>query len=182
MKTPSPTPLEARDQAVFLALMWALSRPGEVQKLETGGANGLEAVGLALLDLETSFYTSDPALYQTFLRLGARPEPPDKAAYLFFSPVDEAALDAIAQAPLGTLLHPEQAATLVLAGALGRGPRLRLRGPGIREATLLEAGLLEPFWRLRAERISFPLGWDALVVFSQGECVGIPRSTLVEVI
>ena len=58
---------------------------------------------------------------------------------------------------------------------------LRLSGPGIAGTAQLAVGGVDPaFWPLRA-RAAYPLGWDLFLV-GEGEVVGIPRSTLVEVI
>ena len=188
MNTPTLSPQETQDHAVFMALMWALSRPGEVQTLEASDG-GLAAIGKALLDLETSFFTTDPALHQTFTRLGARSESPEKAAYLFFSVMDETALEAIAQASIGTLLYPDHAATIVVIAEIGKGQKLHLRGPGIKDFNEVQVDLPQRFWSLRDERISFPLGWDVILVppasqAKQGDRgVGaVPRSVKVEVI
>lgn len=177
MSTPTLSPQEAQDHAVFTALMRALSRPGEVQQLEAGGKRGLEAVGRVLLDLETSFYTTDPTLSQTFERLGARAETPDRAAYQFFAVMDQIALEAVSRATAGTLLYPDHGATVVVAAELGRGPKLRLRGPGINEASEIRVDLPRRFWSLREERVSFPLGWDVILISGEGKCFGLPRST-----
>jgi alpha-D-ribose 1-methylphosphonate 5-triphosphate synthase subunit PhnH len=179
MTLPLFTTQEAQEQAVFKALMWALSRPGEAQPLGVQ-TEALSAVGRTLLDLETSFYTSDPALYQTFRRLGARAEVPERAAYQFFPQVDRSGLEAIGKAPIGSLLHPEQAATLVVVSA-SQALRLRLRGPGIQNSRELKLGLPAELWSLREERVAYPLGWD-LFVLEPPYVVGIPRTTRVEVV
>lgn len=195
MNTPTLSPQETQDHAVFMALMWALSQPGEVQTIAVGDDYGLEgirtadsawpsleAVGKALLDLETSFFTPDPALLQTFTRLGARAESPEKAAYQFFPLLDETALETIAQASVGTLLYPDHAATIVVVGELGKGPKLHLRGPGIKDVNEIRVDLPQSFWSLRDQKISFPLGWDVLLISGQGKLIGVPRSSKVEVI
>ncbi len=192
MNTPTLSPQETQDHAVFTALMWALSRPGEIQDFDARGDNGLEAVGKALLDLETSFFTTDPALRQTFARLGARLESPEKTAYLFFPVMDEGALETISRASVGTLLYPDHAASIVVVAEFNQGPKLHLRGPGIKDFNEIQVNLPERFWQLRDERVSFPLGWDVLILppsrlvgegRGEGEqVIAIPRSTKVEVI
>lgn len=187
MIAPTHSPQEAQDRAVFMALMWAMSRPGEVRQVAVRD-DPLASIGQALLDLETSFYTASPTLRHRFTRLGARLQPPDTAAYLFFSFVDEEALEVIAKASIGTLLFPDQAATIVVAAQPGKGPRLHLLGPGIKNVNEMQAGLPPRFWQLRNERVSFPLGWDVWLVFPPERSeepmtlAAIPRSTLVEVI
>lgn len=177
--TPLLSVQEALDQSVFRALVKAMSRPGEAQLLSVH-TDPLAVVGRVLLDLETSFYTPDPALYQTFRRLGARAEAPEQAAYQFFPQVDRSSLETIRKAPIGSLLHPEQAATLLVVSA-GRALRLHLRGPGIQNSRELKLGLPAELWSLREERVAFPLGWD-LFVLEPPYVVGIPRTTRVEVV
>ncbi len=187
MIPPTPTPAEKREHTAFMALLRAMSRPGEVQSLfdEAGGdAQGqgsLVAVGTALLDLESTFYTPDPALQQRLTALGAGLRPPEEAEYLFFPNLDEAALAAISQAATGSLLFPEEAATVVLRVGLGQGQRLRLRGPGIKALREVQVSAPKSLWSLRQERVSFPLGWDLILVTLEGTCICIPRSTQVEV-
>jgi len=192
--TPVFSPQEAQERETFLALMWALSRPGEVKTF--GGASGLEdsrmaasavpsleSVGKAVLDLETSFYTEEASLRQSFERLGARFLGPEKAAYQFYPAVGEAQLEALGRASVGSLLAPDGSATAVVACSFERGVKLRLSGPGVlaqREITV--SGLPKAFWALRDERVSFPLGWDVFLVSAKSEVIGIPRSTKVEAV
>lgn len=206
---------ETQERQTFLALMWALSRPGEVKPFGCGsgpermrvanpamqGLEGsriaasasvsaiartvvpsLECVGKALLDLETSFYTEDPDLRQSFERRGARFLGPEKASYQFYPAVGQRELASLHEAPVGTLLSPEQSATVVVGCRFERGLKLQLSGPGVKGLKHIQvSGLPKAFWALREERVSFPLGWDVFLVSSHG-VVGIPRSTKVEVV
>lgn len=56
---PVPDACEARTNATFEALMWALSRPGTVQCLPAPGVAGIAE---ALLDRECRAFSEDPAL------------------------------------------------------------------------------------------------------------------------
>ncbi len=181
MPTPFPSPQEAQDHAVFRSLLKAMSRPGVGCPLPHEGMAALQAIGQALLDLETRFYTPDPHLQQQFLRLGARAAGPAGADFLFFPEADERIRADLEQAPIGSLLHPEAGATVVVLTRSLPGARLRLSGPGLAEPAVLETGLPKGFWQLRNERVSFPLGWDVLLVEPQGVCRAVPRSTTVEV-
>jgi alpha-D-ribose 1-methylphosphonate 5-triphosphate synthase subunit PhnH len=91
-----------------------------------------------------------------------------------------AMLAQVGEAQVGTLLYPDQAATIVVGCKLGVGTSMRLRGPGIAGVTTLSiGGLPSAFWQLRAERIVYPLGWDLFLL--DGDLVaGLPRSTLIE--
>ncbi len=175
------SPQESQDHTVFRSLLRAMSRPGEANPLPLGAKAALQAIGQALLDLETRFYTPDPHLQQQFLRLGSRASGPAEADFLFFPEADERIWADLVQAPIGSLLHPETGATVVVLTRPSPGARLRLSGPGLAAPAPLETGLPEGFWRLRNERVSFPLGWDVLLVEPQGVCRAVPRSTTVEV-
>lgn len=192
--SPRPSPGDLVEREVFLALMWASARPGEVRSFSCGEENvrlnpdlrGHACVGKALLDLETSFYTPHLQLRQALLISGARLLGPEKAAYHFYPEIDEEILAQIAMAPLGNRLYPETAATLVLSARLGRGVRLEIKGPGVKGSRQLEVeGIPPTLWALRNDRWDFPLGWDLFLLECQGDVcrvVGIPRSSRVEVV
>ncbi|MBF6594478.1 MAG: phosphonate C-P lyase system protein PhnH [Thermaceae bacterium] len=188
------SPQEAQERETFLALMWALSRPGEpktfggMSDLESSrtaasARPSLESVGKALLDLEASFYTGDESLRKVFGRLGARFLGPEAAAYQFYPAVGERELVDLHEASVGTLLAPEQSATVVVACVLEPGLKLALSGPGVRGSSQIQiSGLPKAFWNLRDQRVLFPLGWDVFLVSAKNEVIGIPRSTKVEVV
>lgn len=143
----------------------------------------MESIGSALLDLETTFYTSQPALQAVFSALGASPTAPDRAQYLFFDPLTAADLSRVAQAQRGSLLAPEWAATLVVAGKWSAGPRWQLMGPGVDPDQPVQGqleGVPDEFVGLRNQATAFPLGWDLLVVDTSSNPArlwGLPRST-----
>jgi alpha-D-ribose 1-methylphosphonate 5-triphosphate synthase subunit PhnH len=182
MPGPRPTAAELRSHATFTALMWALSYPGRPQPLPDGGAPAMPLIAEALVDLETSWFTNDPDLRAALARTGGMARPVTEALYQFYPALDGAALDALAAAPAGSDLYPDESATLVIGCALGAGPALRLRGPGIPDvATLRVGGLPAAFWPLRAQVCRFPLGWDVLLVAGR-QVVGLPRTTRIEVL
>lgn len=165
----------------FTALMWALSNPGQMQLLPEAGLVAFGAIADALVDLETSYYTPDTALEAHLARTGARERAPQSAMYQFYPVLQESDFEAINAAPIGTLTYPDESATLVIGCVFGRGVRLSLRGPGIRDrAELLVDGVPAAFWRLRSRIIRYPLGWDVFLVAGD-QVVGLPRTTTVEV-
>lgn len=174
MDVPLRSAAEAQSHALFQALMWAQSYPGEAQATPH---TTLEAIGETLLDLETSFYTPDDALAAALRRTGAKAKALREAEYLFFPTLTEDKLTSLRGAQRGDLLYPDRSATLVLGCHFGQGAHLRLSGPGIETATTLTVGGLPlAFWALRNETRAFPLGWD--VFLSDGaKIVGVPRST-----
>ncbi len=177
MTTPAYTPAEARTRETFLALMWALSYPGRPQTLPSVESLGsFELIAETLLDLETSYFTPDPALATRLEHSGARALPADRAAYHFYPAVTDAELAHIRQASAGTLLYPDEAATLVIGCTIGTGKAFTLHGPGTAgETSVLLGGLPGAFWSLRAS-VRFPLGWDVFLVDGQ-QVLGLPRST-----
>lgn len=188
MAVPTLTEQESHSQQTFTALMWALSRPGEVQRftpLEMD-ATGLETLAETVLDLETSFFTPDTTLCSKFKKTGAHCEAADKAAYQFYPSVSLEQLFLLESAPIGTLLYPDQSATLVIACEFAPDLTLELSGAGIQDKTRLEVAALPlEVFKLRNRVVSFPLGWDLLLVArDKTDCklVGIPRSTKLEIL
>lgn len=180
MATPIYTNEEHQAHATFTAIMWAMSYPGRDYLLPTAPPQAMAAIAEALVDLETSYYTPDLALDQIIARAGGRRRDRGAALYQFFPQLERADLQLLASAPQGTLRDPDQSATLVIGCALGAGPALRLRGPGIQGAASLRVSGLPPgFWEMRQRTIRYPLGWD-LVLIDGHRVVALPRTTLVE--
>jgi alpha-D-ribose 1-methylphosphonate 5-triphosphate synthase subunit PhnH len=179
MTVPPYTPAEARSRETFLALMWALSYPGRIHQLPDSGTS-FDLIAETLLDLETSYYTPDPNLESKLAQSGARALPLDSAAYQFYPVMGESELATVRSASVGTVLYPDEAATLIIGCTLNQGTQLKLTGPGVKDQQPLSiAGLPEGFWRLRESACRFPLGWDIYFVDGQ-QVVGLPRSVQVE--
>jgi alpha-D-ribose 1-methylphosphonate 5-triphosphate synthase subunit PhnH len=180
------TPEEARQRETFLALMWALSYPGRVQTLPDvrsplvdPALNSFGLIGEALLDLETSYYTPDAQLDAGLHPTGARSLPSAEAAYHFYPVLDATALTHMAQAGIGTMLRPDEAATIIIGGRIGEGHPMQWCGPGINGVIEVQVALPDAFWALRESRLRYPLGWDVYVV-DGGLVIGLPRSTHLE--
>lgn len=171
---------ETRTHAAFTALMWALSHPGRAQTVPWEGLALFFAIGETLIDLETSFYTSDDDLDLMLTRLGGRPLPPHEAMYQFYPSLEEADQLDLQEAPVGTYTYPDRSATLIIGAELDTGQKLRLSGPGIPGTNELVVGdIPDSFWTLREQAIQYPLGWDVFLV-GNGQVVGLPRTTTVE--
>lgn len=176
---PLYTPDEANSRETFLALMWSLSYPGIPHALLPG--EPFAAIGAALLDIETTYTSTDADLSIRLSGLGARQAPPHEAAYHFYPALDDDALSAIARASVGTMLYPDTAATLIVGAAHSGGPALALTGPGIATINPVALAVPEAFWALRARVARFPLGWDVFFVDADaGQVIGLPRSTAIE--
>ncbi len=179
---------ELREHGTSQALMWALSRPGEIRGFASrdGDSTGLETIAEALLDLEVGFFSNSAELRAALSRTGAPFRDVSEADYLFFSSLDADALAQLERANIGTLVYPDQSATIAIACAFGSGPELRLSGPGIQtESSARVRGVPEAFWMLRNRVSSYPLGWDVFLVektdASSARVLGVPRTTLISV-
>jgi alpha-D-ribose 1-methylphosphonate 5-triphosphate synthase subunit PhnH len=190
-RPPQSTIAETLARETFQALLSALSNPGHLFTLpgiSLATRQACQQIGFTLLDLETSFYSPDPALANVLLQSGARPLSVANAAYLFFPESAAFAPPALAQtladverAAVGTITDPDDGATLIIGCRLGEGVLLRLQGPGIQHSSEVRvAGLPLEFWQLRLAKISYPLGIDLFLV-DGGQVVGLPRSTMIEI-
>lgn len=179
-------------QAVFRAVLRALSHPGRVQSVRSdaqppeGADPAATAVLLALLDPDSTLWLSPT------LAAGAAPqylrfhtgctlvERPDAARFAWVASAAELpALDAFA---LGSEFEPEFSTTcIVQVDALDDASGRTLRGPGIRDRQrLAAAGLGAEFvaqWR--ANHALFPRGID-LLLCAGDRIAGLARTTSIE--
>lgn len=179
-------------QAVFRAVLCALSRPGRVQTVGSdahvpyGADPAAAAVLLALLDPDCTLWLS-PALaagpapqYLRFHTGCALVDRPDAARFAWIaSPAELPRLDAFA---LGSEFEPEFSTTCVLqVDALDDASGWTLRGPGIRDRhRLAAAGLGRDFaaqWR--ASHALFPRGID-LLLCAGDRLAALARTTAIE--
>ncbi len=174
---PTPSLAESRANHTFDALLWALSRPGQVRALpELGEAPVVEA----LMDRECTGNAADPRLMPVILRTGAEIQPLETADYVFMDTCTDAAL--LTQVKRGSDLYPDDAATVVVRAQFGKGPALRLTGPGVdREIVVQIDGLPDGFWQARADSIRYPMGPD-IFLLDGARVIGVPRTTEIEVL
>lgn len=182
LESPSLSIQEARARDTFLALMWAFSYPGQPADLPLV-ANTLPhnfiAIGESLLDLETSFHSPNEVLTKELKRTGAAEDTAARANYLFYPRLTPAHMADIGQASRGTMLYPDQSATLIIGCRFGRGTPLKLEGPGIaHRRTIIVGDIPSEFWKLRQKQLAFPLGWDIVLVF-RAAVIGLPRTTTI---
>lgn len=173
---PVPSVFEARCNAAFDAIMWAIARPGLVRELpEVGMGQIVEA----LIDRECAVHCAAPELADTVKRTGAQIVAPGAADHVFVQDLSSALLD---QLLCGSDLHPDGGATLVAAADLSTGLRLRLNGPGVDGAAIVSVGGLPGgFWQWRARAMRYPMGFEILLI-DGSRILGVPRSTMVEVL
>ncbi|KAA1180180.1 phosphonate C-P lyase system protein PhnH [Rhizobium tropici] len=175
-----PTLDDIRTNTTFEELMWALSRPGQLRELP---AEGFWPLAESLLDRECSFHAAnDPSLDLKMAATGARRMPLADADYVFAVIGSAENVEALSTLRIGSLLYPDNAATLFAPVRFGSGQRLRLTGPGIKDSITIEVDGIDPaFWPMRGKAIRYPLGWDLYLVDGK-RLLGIPRSTKIEVL
>jgi alpha-D-ribose 1-methylphosphonate 5-triphosphate synthase subunit PhnH len=186
--------------SVYRTLLDAMARPGTVGQLSVF-ADGLSlpddgervalALALTLLDQRTRFTLrmkegarlAEAIRRQTF----AREAHPGEADYVFVDGDldDEALYDLLQQTNVGTLLQPENGATVIVRAArIGvcaatDKDALLLSGPGIRGRIACAIEGLSRSWVRERERknAEYPLGIDLIVYDGDGNMVAIPRTT-----
>lgn len=175
LATPTPSPTETRDNAAFDALLWTLSRPGLPRDLPGPGEGSIIT---ALLDRECLAHSTDPLLMPDIMRTGAELADIGKADHVFLGAMISP--DPLADIAIGSDFYPDEGATVIVRASVGSGPALRLTGPGVDGAVTLQLdGLPDGFWKARAARLRYPMGFDLFFV-DGARVVGLPRSTTVE--
>lgn len=177
LATPSPSPAETRDNASFDGLLWSLSRPGLPRTLPEPGEASIIA---ALLDRECRVHSADPLLMPEIMRTGAELVDIEYADHVFFGTMT--ASEPFAQIAIGSDLYPDDGATIIIRAGFGTGQTLRLTGPGVDGSITVQVdGLPDGFWAARAAHIRYPMGFD-LLLLDGDQVIGVPRSTIVEVL
>lgn len=177
MQAPVRTKDEALSNAAFGAVLHALAWPGSTRTLPEPGFAALIS---ALIDRECCVHTPDSALGEQVLRTGARTVGIAEADHVFCTARELSHI--AANVATGSDYYPDDGATIVVSARIGEGDRLRLTGPGVDGAVEIRlAGIDRNFWQIRAARIRYPIGFE-LIVVDGDKAIGIPRSTLVELI
>lgn len=184
-------------QKNYRSLLEAMSRPGRLVRLSATGTESpyaaVMAIGECLLDHEVSLCVigngGAKALQATLVAATqVRIESLEKADFVFV--VGGQGRGRVCRAKRGFLESPEEGATLVycinsrLTNASDRF-RIRLVGPGIAG----QGGIVpekngvpvEEFRELMVVNSNYPLGVDIFFVWPNGELIGIPRSTHIQV-
>ena len=182
-------------QAVFRAVLEALSRPGRPRVAATAAeppqplTRVSAAVALTLVDQDVTLWLSpsldcpevrDYLVFHTGARVVAQPH---GANFVVCSgPGEIPPLDTLAQ---GTPDYPDRSATVIVSVAdtpTHTDPRATLSGPGIEHPFGLGLpGFDRALWRqLQHNHRAYPLGVDLVVCIGQS-VIGLPRSTAIEV-
>ena len=174
---PLPSLDEQRANATYEALLWALSRPGQIRTLPGSGEAGIVE---ALLDRECRVYASDPRLIPALVRSGAEVAELADADHAFLGTLQD--VTSLATLRQGSDLYPDDGATVFILADLNQGAPVRLTGPGVDGvADLRVGGLPDGFWQERARVMRYPMGFEVFLL-DQDRVAGIPRSTQVELL
>jgi phosphonate C-P lyase system protein PhnH len=184
---------ETRTRRAFSALMWAHSHPGRTQVLSPRDLTGdsrysvFLTIAETMLDLETTYFTSDPGLAaQLYYTTGARALPANRAIYHFYPTVSANDLDHIESASRGNPLYPDHSATLCLGCARGSmnsrfaQTAITLQR-GNRHLSFSFSGIPPAIWALREQRNVDPTGWDIFLIDADGKLIYIPRSINIQI-
>jgi len=183
MTHPAYTESEALAHDTFMALMWSLSYPGKIYELPQSTNSSFHLIADTLLDIETSFYCSDSSLIGYFSKNGARELNPERASYHFYPILTDDMLETVKEASTGTLMYPDQSATLIIGAKFSEGLSLKLTGPGINPASpnrIQVDGISPAFLELRDKAIRYPRGWDIYLV-DCNQVIGLPRTTIISI-
>jgi len=149
-------------------------------------SRGLMLLIYTLIDAEVSFKVVGKSA-QEATRLISRltyGRPSDLSSADFIIVLEDATEaekgEAILKSKVGTLIDPHRSATLVMAvGTFGEKNDLVLKGPGIREKSVISLGGLEALMTLREEKNrEYPMGIDMVFVDHAG--LALPRTTQIE--
>ena len=175
--------LEQINRRNFRVCLETLARPGTTGTILPVFGSHLLALALCLLYPEvTSCFYAPGDQRQLRAMTGSPGAPPDQADYIF---CDRAETTILTAARTGTLMHPEQSATLFIQtddpGV--ETSRVLLSGPGVPGRMARSLPVAGPFLSLLREKNSaFPLGLDCFFLDRDGGMTGIARTTRVEII
>ncbi|TCP53612.1 alpha-D-ribose 1-methylphosphonate 5-triphosphate synthase subunit PhnH [Tamaricihabitans halophyticus] len=174
-------------QRVFRAVLDALSRPGQVQRLATDPASELPPVllpVLALADLGTGVYVrhEDPH-WVDVVRVVTNAPIADLGSARLVAAEGTLSATELAALPRGSASAPEHGALVALAvsDVDGGATRWQLSGPGVPgELRVSLAGVGSDLLAARDVAVAgYPAGIDLLLVAPDGRMVGLPRTTAV---
>lgn len=175
--------IEQINRLNFRASLEALSRPGQIQKVQPLFESTLQAMASLLLYSEVSYwYRGDEDFQMIQAVCGAQQAPQTSADYLFYDFPDK---EAVSLAKGGSSENPEMGATLIFKCDLhdAGGTALRLSGPGIKKATHATLPVDTSFIEeLKVKNEVFPMGVDLFFISEKGQLLGIPRTTQIEVV
>ena len=176
-------------QQTFRLLMDSFARPGEQQMLQRerqmeGLYNATAATLLTLVDGEVSFYVKDETLQREVRTwTNAKLVTVEQADFIILPASSTVAeVEAvIQQAKIGTLVDPQQSATIILEMTREEETVFVLRGPGIKGERQMKARFMPQWLAKRAHKNrEFPLGIDIICVYEDGAAFALPRTTTIQ--
>lgn len=181
LAAPHPGAEEILANSNYDALLWKLSRPGQLRELPgSGTADAQACIVAALIDRECGVFCADPMLMPIVARTGAMLTDLTKAGFAFLGRHCE--LTMLGGLACGSDLYPDDGATAVVQVSHDTIPLLRLSGPCVDGAITVQMdGLPAGFWEKRHEPIRCPMGFE-LYLIDGLQVMGLPRSTTVEIL
>jgi len=177
-------------QAIFTAVMRALSRPGTLVdlgarvKAPNALAPAAACILAALADYDTPVWLdeslrreADVVQWIGFQTGAVQVKAPAQARFAVCSP--GADLPNLSEFALGTADYPDRSTTLIMVlDSLTAGAPLTLTGPGIETTATIRPKALTPtfFADWAINNALFPRGVDVLLVCGS-EAIGLPRTT-----
>lgn len=174
--------IERINRVNFRASLEALSRPGQIEKIQPLFGSTLQAVASVLLYSEVSFCYQGKVDFQMVQAIcGAKERVAAEADYLFFDCPES---DFLFHAKVGSAENPELGATLIFQcdSLDSKGTSVTLSGPGI-ETTVATTLPVDGQFIKQLSMINdgFPMGIDLFFISKNGELLGLPRTTKIEV-
>jgi alpha-D-ribose 1-methylphosphonate 5-triphosphate synthase subunit PhnH len=182
-------------QAVFRALVDAMSHPGRTRQLpgsagDSDATDSLYRVVEVLLDHEVSYCVLGPRREaidaRIFAQTKARRAPLARADYLVIEPCDSRGK--ISEAKRGTLRYPDTGATAIYLVPNAESdsdahPRITIEGPGIqgRNRPQMPALNRRELLAIRRCNLDYPLGVDCIFLDAHRQVMCLPRTTQIEV-
>lgn len=174
---------------VFRAVANAMAKPGAIFQVHARPPAPVQlspacaALCLTLLDADTPLWIQNNLpLVSDYLRFHCGcPITPHEGEASFALVNNIVAMPELDVFNAGSAEYPDDSATLLIqVSSLSNATGVKLSGPGLREAMVLDAaGVSADYWRaLQASRSRFPLGVD--IIFTCGEHIAaLPRTTQV---
>jgi len=185
-------------QAHFRHIMDALARPGKINSFPAIDINPPAAlypasslIGFSLLNRDVSFHCINlPAQAHEYIHANTDSDQAELsgADFIFLNGGERANADLIQYAKTGDIRYPEQSATLIIQVSklayenFVGAQKLTLYGPGIQYSSIVYLDAIHPelLSMLTILNDSYPLGVDAFVTDTQGNFIGLPRTTQIQ--
>ncbi len=197
----SPYDIVHDSQQLYRKLLDSMARPGKINKVQATegqftGCEGIRpsmlAIALTLLDRESSFYVRSPLAkafsqyvkWKTFSKEALLAN----AQFIFIQDKlsNQDIMKLAQEVNVGTLHDPHEGATIIIdvqsldtSSNNGTGIRFSLTGPGIKTQRSCVIDGIDIAWFEARERrnAEFPLGFDLILVSTDGAILSIPRTT-----